>query len=110
MDIGEAIQRAAAVAKAQGSPADIDPSTGVSSLGSTVRLGAEVAQSGGWEPVVVQLRSSWLSEASWEPLTGYLELTTVSGDSYSYPAISLSQFIDLIQSPSPGKWWHANLK
>lgn len=65
---------------------------------------------GGPRRVTIPLRSSWLAEASWDELSGDLEITTVSGETYTYPGVGVETVVGLATAPSPGRYWHQRLK
>jgi hypothetical protein len=45
-----------------------------------------------------------------EAQTGVLTITFVRGQSYQYPDVSLAQYHAFASAPSPGRWYHANLR
>ena len=58
----------------------------------------------------VELRSSWMSTAQYDPDDKSLEITLDDGKSYTYLGVPSQVYQGLITAPSAGRYFIANIK
>jgi lysyl-tRNA synthetase class 2 len=60
--------------------------------------------------IQVSLQSTALSGASYDPDTEQLEVTFASGGTYTFERVPQAVFEELRDSPSPGQFYHQQIK
>jgi hypothetical protein len=56
------------------------------------------------------VRSSAIGHVEFDDESGELVVTFKNGSSYTYPNETIETYEGLVNSPSPGLYWHSNLK
>ena len=60
--------------------------------------------------VTVQLSSSAIASASYEPDTSLMQITFTSGNTYDFPGTDQQTFEGLVTAPSPGSYYNEHIK